>query len=570
MKIKLQKIYILFMACLLLLACSREKGQLMYTRLYQWDAMLDEAPQAISDSLKQLNPTQLSRANRAYYGLLKTITDDKTYVDFTSDSLINTVRNYYNRYQKGSDNHIRSSVYQGVVRYRMGITDSTALIPLKEAEILFKEQKKQNVSIGYLMNYYLGEILEIKDDNVTAIDYYKKALSFAKKEENVRHCYDAYLTLFWSEMMQGNQGAGKLYLDTLDTFADLAIDARYYLLNAKSVYYNSQQEYEKALDAEKKQMNLLSEMPIKVDEYKIYYSISKQYGNLTLLDSAMHYAKSAVEHITDSTYKLNYMLYENIADVAEKQRDYLTANQYRKIAANTRDKNIQNETDNSLLELEKKYNLAESENKMLKAQRRSRFFTTATITTVLLVLFLYMYFTKQKTLAAIRTKQLEAEKNAAQAQASELEAKTHLIQQQAIIKEQMLNVYGTFLKLYAEEQNLFKGVINKLRGQRLHEQADLLEQMLKNGQQEFSIITAQLFTAEKLRELLNIHSSPDYLNDSERLILFMLACKAENKNIAALLHTTSVSLKARKTQLKKKITDNAGEFPDSDILLSVF
>ncbi|MDD3789215.1 MAG: hypothetical protein PHO94_11055 [Petrimonas sp.] len=451
----------------------------------------------------------------------------------------------------------------------MGATDSTVLMPLKEAEFLFKSQKQQKASIGYLINYYIGEILEINENLSTAIDYYNNALDFAQKEKNLRHCYDAYLTLFWSEMMQDNNKAGKLYLDTLDTFVDMSVDAQYYLLNAKSVYYDSEKEYEKALEVEKQQVNLLRKMPLQIDKHKIYYSISKRYGNLGQLDSAMHYATSAIKHITDSTHRLNYLLYENAADIAEKQKDYSLANQYRKTAASVRDKNIEHEKDKSILELEKRYNLSESENKVLKAQRQSRFFTTAAIIAVLFMLLLYIYFTRQKMLAAARNKQLEAEKNAAQAQARETQAQTLLIQQQAETQEQILEIYGSFLQQYAIQQQSAKEMAAKVRGKNTA-LADYYDENLKELNKQFSTLTGRLFTPVKLQKQLRLSFTPDFLNQSDCLILFMLASGTDNAQIASLLNTTPETFKVRKAKLKKKIATQANSLSDGASLLNLF
>jgi hypothetical protein len=131
-----KNILIVFFVLILLLfvSCNRGHHQAMLIRLQQWDALLEEQPQDIKDSLLTLNFHGLSRANQAYYGLLKTISDDKTYTDFTSDSLINNVQSYFNRHRKGSDNHIRSLAYQGIVRYQMGNADSIAFTPMKEGE----------------------------------------------------------------------------------------------------------------------------------------------------------------------------------------------------------------------------------------------------------------------------------------------------------------------------------------------------------------------------------------------------------------------------------------------------
>jgi len=76
-----------------LVACHKQENERMYAKLTRWDVLLDECPEAIIDSLELINAKQLDAKNRAYYGLLKTIAEDKSFSDFTSDSLIaNTVR----------------------------------------------------------------------------------------------------------------------------------------------------------------------------------------------------------------------------------------------------------------------------------------------------------------------------------------------------------------------------------------------------------------------------------------------------------------------------------------------
>jgi len=128
----------------------------MRQRLETWDALIDTLPSQISDSLKKLDVNQLSRQNRAYYHLLKVISDDKTYVNFSSDSLINTVSDYYRTHDPKNKNYIRALAYQGIVRTRMGVKDSTVFEPLKEAEKLFQSMVPPDPSLGYLINYFWG------------------------------------------------------------------------------------------------------------------------------------------------------------------------------------------------------------------------------------------------------------------------------------------------------------------------------------------------------------------------------------------------------------------------------
>lgn len=370
-------------------------------------------------------------------------------------------------------------------------------------------------------------------------------------------------------MRQEKFNQGKLYLDTLHILPNKSPNDMYFLFNAEAAYFDTQNEFSKALDKEKEQQRLLPYIKENIDAFRIYYSISDRYNGLNRLDSAMYYAKLAIEHISDSTYKLNYLLYENAADISEKQQNYLTANQYRKMAASVRDKNIEREKDKSIFELEKRYNLSESENKVLKAQRQSRFFTTAAIIAVLFMLLLYIYFTRQKMLAAARNKQLEAEKNAAQAQARETQAQTLLIQQQAETQEQILEIYGSFLQQYAIQQQSAKEMAAKVRGKNTA-LADYYDENLKELNKQFSTLTGRLFTPVKLQKQLRLSFTPDFLNQSDCLILFMLASGTDNAQIASLLNTTPETFKVRKAKLKKKIATQANSLSDGASLLNLF
>src|SRR5690554_1229693 len=105
-----------FLFLLLLLfvtSCYKGGYEEMIARLDAWDNMLDQYPQRVSDSLKSLDREELSRSGKAYYDLLKVISDDKTYFNFTSDSLINAVSEYYRKNEPENTNFIRALAYQG-------------------------------------------------------------------------------------------------------------------------------------------------------------------------------------------------------------------------------------------------------------------------------------------------------------------------------------------------------------------------------------------------------------------------------------------------------------------------
>ena len=210
---------LLSLICLVIcFSCGNKANEDVYRRLSYWDSMVDRAPQLVSDSLRTINPEDLDRSKRAYYNLLKVISDDKTYVNFTSDSLINTVNNYYRLHDPTNRNYIRSLAYQGIVRTRTGVKDSTVFEPLKEADRLLNSLAPPDPSLGYLVNYFLGNIHYNNRNYTPANDYFQRTLVFARQEKDSVHVFDTYLALYWNEMQQKDFVKGKNYLDSLSSY----------------------------------------------------------------------------------------------------------------------------------------------------------------------------------------------------------------------------------------------------------------------------------------------------------------------------------------------------------------
>jgi hypothetical protein len=150
-------ISVAFIAIVLFIACNGRENNEIRKMLARWDTLLEKEPSAISDSLNRIDPGTLSRENRAYYSLLKTIADDKTYYEFKSDSLISKAVDFYHLHEPYGNNYIRALTYQGIVRTRMGITDSTVYEPLKKAENIYHANNNPDLSIGYILHYFLGK-----------------------------------------------------------------------------------------------------------------------------------------------------------------------------------------------------------------------------------------------------------------------------------------------------------------------------------------------------------------------------------------------------------------------------
>ncbi len=532
----LKVILMLFLLLWIPLSCDNEGERQTYIRLQQWDNQLGKYPETIADSLRKLDPRRLSPANRAYHGLLKTIVDDKTYTEFTSDSLISGVVRYYTKHRPGTDGHIRSLIYQSVVRYRMNITDSTVLLLLKKAEKMFSLQQKGDPSIAYLLNFFLGSIHEKNSNFTIAAEYRQKALQCAKVEKNPAHIFDSYLALFWNSLKLENLDRGKAYLDTLDAISPKSVDEDYFLLNAQSVYYATQKLYDKALEKEKELLGLVPLMKEKPDIFRMYYSIAEQYRYLGRLDSAMLYALKSIEHIPDSNYELNYLLYENVADIAEEQGDYKTANNYRREAALVHDKTIAKQKDIHILQLEKQYNHSEAENKALRAEAHARIAIIVILCLIILLILSAIYIQKKN--------------NRVKFEKMEMEKEMRKNKQQQFT----MSIYNRMLTQFFLIEKELGALANKER--RLKPDfADFIEQLLKSMSKNLIDGFARDISGKKFEELTGI-SLPDDINKSELLMFFLICCGVTNSDMAIILRTSVASIRSRKNQLKNKLKES--------------
>ena len=547
--------YFIFIAvaaatAVLFISCNGRENSEIHKILTQWDNLLEKNPEAVSDSLKTIDPQTLSRENRAYYNLLKTISDDKTYFEFRNDSLINRVVDYYHLHEPYSNNYIRALTYKGIVRTRMGVTDSTVYEPLKKADHIFHTQKNPDPATGYILHYFMGNTHYYNGNFELAGKYFQESLHNAKLKNDSLHIFDAYLAIYWNEMRQTDFDAGKKYVDTLSLFFDKIPNRNHLILNAQSVYYEATKEFEKALECDKKLLTLTKSQKEDIDFSSLYYAISTRYSTLNQLDSAMLYGQIALENIVDEVNKSNYLLYENVANIAEKQQNYLLANTYRQKAFDLYEKSVKDRLNTQVMELEKKYDLSEAENIALRSQQNTLIIAIIALLLAMLATILIMLNVKNRREAKIKLMRLEHE---AETRAIE----TKLLEEEANKRDWLIQLYGYISNRLTSLQENFNTLSQRYVSSHpkiyenmhniLHTAESDLREMPKNlipDENTFSLYTNLSMEAAEL------------FNANEKIMLMLLVCKADNRQISTFMNTSIESIRARKSQLKKKMTEN--------------
>ena len=546
------KVVTLLISFILCSSCSERDDKSAKERLSKWDSMLDTTPQRVSDSLKAMDRNGLSRSGKAYYDLLKVISDDKTYVNFSSDSLINAVSDYYRTHEPNGKNYIRALAYQGIVRTRMGVKDSTVYEPLREADKLIQFIPSPDPSLGYLINYFLANIHYKNRNYKSADDYFHQTLSYARQEIDSTHLFDTFLALYWNEMEQKNFEKGKLYLDSITVFFGRLPEKNYFILNAQSIYYDIIGEPEKALEREKAKLSLYSVQDEQIEISRVYFNISNNYTGLELLDSAMLYAQMAIDMIEDKSYRQNHLYYQNVAEIAEKQSNYELANDYRKKASEFYKSSVNERLDTQITELEKKYDLTEAENESLRVREQNSRIVIGALLLIIILITILMSALRVRRKAHLKLIQAEHRMEQQDLQASilneEAGKRKWLLQLYGIISDRLTFLQSEFElltqryissnpKVYKEMQHILKNAENDLR--------ELSKTLTPDN--------ATFFAYTRLHDDLN------YFNANERMLLMLLACNADNRQMATFMNTTVESIRARKSQLKKKIAEKGLE-----------
>ncbi len=544
------KIQYAFIFLLVLMSCNRTKDRELMSRLNQWDLQLDANPNGVLDSLEHVNTSNLPRSLQAYHSLLLTIARDKTFYDFTSDSGITQAVKYYSNSNSESDNYVRSLIYQAIVRTRMGITDSTVYIPLRRAKSTFEGMKKQNPQTGYMLNYFMGNTYLDNDDATSAEKYFNDALKYAQIKNDSLYIFDARMALYWNNISRNELAEAKTNLDSIKTFLELFPDKDMYILNAQSYYYQIINEPYNALECDKRQLALIKKQDIDFDPSKLYYSISRKYISLNQLDSARVYGKIALEHNTSLNKKENFLFYENLADIETVQNNFELASDYRKEALEGYKSSINDRIGSQIKEVEKKYDLSVAENKLLKARQRSIFWALAT--TIVILLFVVAIVLNRRVRQATEQKMLilrhEADRRELEAKllADDANKMGWLISIYSYLSERLSNLQDNFSDLsqrYISSNPKVYEKMNSILYDTSLELKDMYSETHPNDE------TFTLYTG------LNIESAANF-NDNEKMMLMLLASKASNKQIATFMNSTIESVRARKSQLKRKMINH--------------
>ena len=253
--------------------------------------------------------------------------------------------------------------------------------------------------------------------------------------------------------------------------------------------------------------------------------------------------------MTDLKFRQNHLYYQNLADIAEKQGNYLFANRYRKEAAELYKSSVQDRLDTQIAEIEKKYDLTESENKVLRAHQQNMQIIIAALILIIGLIIIIMNIHRIRKVTKMRLLVTESKLHQQELQAEIMRA-------EARKRKWLIKLYSNISERLTFLQDEFEKLTQRYVSSQPKVYKDM-QKILKNTDTELRDISVTLAPDDQtFYSYTCIKDEQDILNANEKLILMLLSCEADNRELATFMNTTVESIRVRKSQLKKKMSEN--------------
>lgn len=246
----------------------------------------------------------------------------------------------------------------------------------------------------------------------------------------------------------------------------------------------------------------------------------------------------------------DYLLYQNVANIYENQGDYASANLYRQKSMNSYRESVLDRLDTQIIELEKKYDVSKTENLVLRSKQRVFIIAIVALVVALTLTAMLLVSIRRSRAAAIKLINLQHEN-----ERHAMEAR--LLEEEANKRSWLISLYGYISNRLSALQDNFENLSQRYISANPKVYKEMMN-ILDTAEDDLRNIPEQMNPTRETFVLytgLNENES-ELFNNSERIMLMLLACDADNKQIATFMNASLQSIRARKSQLKRKMIQN--------------
>lgn len=537
-----QHIWITFILLILIPGCIDQYQKDLSTKLLKYDKNLVTEPNSVLDSLANINPDTLSKQNRAYYTLIKTIAQDNTSYQFESDSAILTAVKWF-RKSKEYEKFARSLLYHGIVKYRINPADTTIYPILKQSDSIIQLTKIENSQTEALCYYYLANVNYNNRNYNTALKYLLKNAEAMKQIEDLSNLAIAEMDLSRVYILLDSMKQAEKRIHNAEVIINenhlnnLILD----LYKLKNTFFIATKQKEKSIITAKYIYSLSGEV-------KIFSNLAISYNKPGYRDSAMFYVKKVISALQSKGEEVSYIQCLYYANLLQEAGNDKEAAKLYKQTFEEFENSIGLSEKKRILELEQKYNVAIREAKITQTESHKKILWMILFCSILLILSLFFIIRQQK-------KYLKNEK------------KNIILKDESLFKANILNI------VLDTNSTILNNLINDLRKKSSLEYSSTLSFINEQNNIIDQATASQITKMIEIFNLAEIESHPLLGNlaefgKKEKLIILLLYFGFSQEYISRTIKSSTSSIRGLKHNIAQKVGKSTSLLDENKKLLS--
>jgi tetratricopeptide (TPR) repeat protein len=352
--------------CLVFLSCNtnRKKVNTLFDTVENIVEQYPDSALILLDSIR--NPYELNESQHAKYVLLSVQAKDKAYRDITSDTLIFSAKDYFQK-EDDQKNLALFEFYCGRVLQSQGEIEKAIETYLKVRD---KANEIKDIYLCGLSEFFIGELNYSQRLYDEAISHYKNA------ENNFSLIGDKYKNQIISCMNIGNSFLLKNFSDSAFFYHHKGLDiAKFHndsasqinILQNMGVAFLKINEADSAKNATLQALSLASNREIRA---KLYLNMAKIHNQENKNDSALFYSNQALS-VSNDDNSLKVAVFILLSRIEESNGNYQKSLDYHKQYSKYLAAVYKGKENSNILDIQKKYDfeLLQNANKNLIINR---------------------------------------------------------------------------------------------------------------------------------------------------------------------------------------------------------
>lgn len=559
-----------FLAVCMFFSCEQDSEAEEY--LLQAKGMMLTNPDSALYFIKCIeNPEQLGRSTYMNYLLHKTYAKYKCFHSIAEDSAVfTTIKHFKDR--KPADAAL-AYYCSGCVYWEQNNMDK-ALDHYLHA-LSYTEKLSNDHLIGNIQKQ-IGDLYYNENLPDSAIVHYKKAFRHLAKEKSDKPKMHIIRFIASSFMVKQVFDSAAIYNAKGLKIARQNNDSlfQYFFLYNEGIAYL---EDSINRNPQKAKELMLASMIYNIDSLNIttgYADISRSYTYLNQLDSANYYADKALLGLKDETDNYVFLsAYTSLAELREKEQNYKEAWKYRVLYNKYWGEIIDKERAKDLFEVERKYKLSEKEKQIVEMQMREQFYFWTIIATILslTVALLIIKYVRSKNQYIKSLNVQISDKNALLSERNKLlSEKNSLLDHQVGNMKFGIDIYKILtVGLTFFEQELEAQITSFMVKDKDKSKSKGYERILSSFKKMKKESLDKVYgLAREFAGSIGLDKNiVEGLNAAEVLLLALIYCQYETKDIANILGISTHALTMRKQRLKLKLKNLGLSDEDNDKLI---